>query len=88
MMFVPVWLIFFGTGTLMAVCTVAWSIKTRQFDDQDRARYLPFSGLSPEELKEKPPVRRGPGFFAIMFVMFLGLSSIVLCLALVIRHAG
>ena len=46
-MFVPFWLIFLVSGTLLAVLTIVWAIGSRQFDDQDRARYLPLAGLAP-----------------------------------------
>ena len=49
-MFLPVWLIFLGTGLAMAVLTVLWAMRTRQFDDQDRARFLPLKGADSLEL--------------------------------------
>ena len=45
-MFVPVWVIFLASGTLMAVLAIVWAIRSDQFEEQDRARYLPLAGLS------------------------------------------
>jgi nitrogen fixation-related uncharacterized protein len=86
-MFVPIWLIFFISGTVMAIFTVAWSIKTRQFDDQDRAKYLPLAGLSSDELKERSPIRTGADFVAMMTILFLGFSVMISCLVIVLRHS-
>lgn len=60
----------------MAIGTVVWSIRSQQFEDQNRARYLPLVGLTPEELADKPPVRTGVNFYAMLFIIFIGLFSI------------
>ena len=82
-MFVPFWLIFLITGQVMAVAVLFWSIRNRQFEDQDRARYLPLVGLSERELAARPPVRRGASFYAIMMIFISGMLmlgiSIYIC---------
>jgi len=72
-MFVPFWLIFLVTGLGMAVAVLFWSIRNRQFEDQDRARFLPLMGLSESELAARPPVRRGASFYAIMMIFISGM---------------
>jgi cbb3-type cytochrome oxidase maturation protein len=77
-MFVPVWLIFMSTGLLMAILTLIWSVKTRQFDDQQRARYLPLAGLSADELARQPEIRRSASLYAFGIIIFVGLLSIAM----------
>lgn len=48
-MFVAFWLFFLASGLVLAAGTVAWGIRSRQFEEQDRARYLPLSDLSAED---------------------------------------
>ena len=74
-MFVPAWLIFLASGTLMAVLTILWAIRSDQFEEQDRARYLPLVGLSAEEMSEQPPVRHGASFFGIVSIFVTGLVT-------------
>ncbi|MBM4386217.1 MAG: hypothetical protein FJ088_00670 [Deltaproteobacteria bacterium] len=75
-MFVPVWIVFFLTGLAMAAAVLYWSVKTRQFDEQERAKHLPFAGMALEELNEKPPVIFGRSFYGILAIFFCGLIII------------
>ena len=85
-MFVPLWLFFVGTGTLMAVLTLIWAVRTGQFEDQDRARHLPLVGLSAAELTA-PPARRGVVMRVAVGVMILSGALVLLStLAVVLRH--
>jgi cbb3-type cytochrome oxidase maturation protein len=84
-MFVPVWLIFMSTGLLMAVFTLVWSVKTRQFDDQQRARYLPLAGLSAEELARQPIVRRSASLYAYGLIILIGLLSVALTMHVLLK---
>lgn len=85
-MFIPIWLIFFGTGLIMAVTTLAWSVRSHQFDDQDRARFLPLAGLTPGELDDTPTTHRGVNFFAYMAIFGAGLIVFLTCLFIVATH--
>ena len=76
-MFVPTWLIFLGSGTLMALWVLVWGVKNRQFEDQDRAGYLPFGGLTPAEVSAQPPVRRGFTFYVIISLLTCGPLSVL-----------
>ena len=85
-MFVPVWLGFVVTGLVMAAVTVAWAIRTKQFDDQERARFLPLRGLSAEELERPAPrahVMNRVGMYALLT---FGLSGIGALLVLVLKN--
>jgi cbb3-type cytochrome oxidase subunit 3 len=86
-MFIPVWLTFLLTGIVMAVGVVVWAVRTRQFEESDRARYLPLGDLSAEELATQPPIRRGAGLYANLAVIVSGLIALAVTLALVIKYS-
>ncbi len=81
-MFVPLWLIFLGSGLLMAVLTVVWAIRTHQFDDQNRARFLPLTGMTEEELTQEPKRRFRAEYIGTWTMVALGLGSIAGALVL------
>jgi len=84
-MFVPLWLVYLGTGTLMAVLTLVWAMRSRQFEDQDRARFLPLAGLEAEAVR---PARRASRVerWAIVAVLACGALALLSTLAVVLRH--
>ena len=85
-MFLPVWLIFLGTGLAMAVLTVLWAMRTRQFDDQDRARFLQLKGADSLELV---PVARPMGVanrLGMWTLLGLGLISIAATILVVVGN--
>jgi len=83
--FVPAWLIFLVSGTLMAVLAILWAVRSGQFEEQDRARYLPLVGLTASEMSKQPPVRRGASFYGILLIFASGLLTLAATLALVIE---
>jgi cbb3-type cytochrome oxidase maturation protein len=85
-MFVPVWLIFLASGTLMAIVTLVWSIRNHQFDDQERARYLPLTDLSAEELASPQRVRRGANYFGLISILTLNALAIGFTLFLAVKY--
>jgi nitrogen fixation-related uncharacterized protein len=84
-MFIPLWLIFLTSGTIMAVITVVWGIRHRQFDDQERARYLPLAGLTAEEMSRQPPIRRSASFWALMAIFLTGFVVMTMTIITVVR---
>jgi cbb3-type cytochrome oxidase maturation protein len=83
-MFIPLWLTFLASGTVMAVFTLMWAIRSRQFDDQDRARYIPLQGLSAAELSAPVPPRRRAGRVGIALIVVSGGLAILATLALIL----
>jgi cbb3-type cytochrome oxidase maturation protein len=83
-MFIPLWLTFVASGTVMAVFTLMWAIRSRQFDDQDRARYIPLQGLSAAELAAPAPPRRRAGRMGIALIVVSGGLAILATLALIL----
>jgi nitrogen fixation-related uncharacterized protein len=84
-MFVTTWLTFLLTGVGMAVLVAVWAVRTRQFEESDRARFLALGDLDAAELAAHPPVRRGASFYANLAVVLSGLLVLGLTLAVVLR---
>jgi hypothetical protein len=94
-MFVPLWLIFLVSGTVMAVAAVLWAIASRQFDDQQRARFLPLVGLIASDygagdgvaerfgVEDEP--RRGAGFRVTLLIVSCGTLAIATTLISALR---
>jgi hypothetical protein len=87
-MFVPLWLFFLTTGTLMAVLALAWAWHSRQFDDQDRARYLALQGLSAAQLADVAPPRRLAGRVAVLVILLAGSLVLAATALVVLRNLG
>lgn len=83
-MFVPLWLFFLATGTLMALCTLLWATRTRQFDDQERARFLPLHDLDAPPLAA--PARGRAVRLGLGLILASGALVIGSTLILVLRH--
>ena len=61
-------LIYLICGAAFALLVIVWALGTRQFGEQDRARFLPLRDLSAEELRQ-PVERRVPPSVALIFVI-------------------
>lgn len=85
-MFVPVWLVFFASGLAMAVFTIVWAVRSRQFDDQQRARFIPLYGLSSAELSRKPERRYLAERLGMWAMVIVGASAICAGLLLTLKH--
>ena len=85
-MFVPFWLIFLATGLVMSVFTVVWAIRSRQFDDQQRARFIPLAGMTESELSSKPAKAHRAEYAAICFMLVMGISALGAGLIMALRH--
>ena len=83
-MFVPFWLIFLATGLIMAVFAVVWGIRTSQFDNQERARFIPLFGLN-ERPAENPGTHRAD-YAAMVILVSVGMSALGAGLFLALRH--
>lgn len=85
--FVPLWLVFLASGTLMALLALLWGVRSRQFDDQERARYIPLVDLTAEELAAAAPARRVANRYGLLAVLLSGALAIAAALAVVLRHS-
>jgi nitrogen fixation-related uncharacterized protein len=84
-MFIPLWLVYLFSGTIMAVLTLLWAVRGRQFEDQDRARFIPLTNLTPAEMAA--PARRAPtsARIAIFGIIVLGIGTLLWTLLVVVR---
>lgn len=85
-MFVPLWLYFLGTGTVMAVVTLVWAVRSRQFDDQERARYLPLADLPAAAFMARPVPRAMLGRVTVGVMFLSGFVALASTLVVVLRH--
>jgi nitrogen fixation-related uncharacterized protein len=81
-MFVPVWLFFLASGTLMAILVLVWAIRNHQFEDQERARYLPLNDVPAAELSKTATMKRTPTYWG--FVVILAFNAIAITTTLVV----
>jgi len=82
-MFYAAWLLLIAAGAGTSIAALFWAVKTGQFSDQTRARYLPLAdepALSPERAPRRPPAE----IYALAIVITLGLISIAGTVALTI----
>ena len=86
-MFVPVWVIFLFTGLVMAVFAVTWGIRSRQFDDQQRARFLPLVGMDRGEIDTGAAASSHRAERAAVWILVaIGVAAMLSALVLTIRH--
>lgn len=85
-MFVPLWVLFLTFGTLVAITALVWGIRNHQFEDQERARYLPLGDLSPEDIAAQPPARASATLFGVLAIFATVAFIMALTVAAVLRH--
>jgi nitrogen fixation-related uncharacterized protein len=84
-MFYLSWIVLTGTGVLVSIGVFIWALRSGQFADQGRARYLPLCGTDP--LSPAAPSRKLPhaATYALLFAIGIGmmamLSPLILTLA-------
>ncbi len=70
-------LIYLLVGGVFAVSVLVWALSSRQFDEQDRARFLPLRDLCPQELAEPPERKITPSVAMIFVILVCGLTPVV-----------
>jgi len=80
--FVPLWAIFLVSGLLMAVITVVWAIRTRQFEEQKRARFIPLHGMTEADFEARPARTHKAEITAVYALLVVGAAAIGACLLL------
>lgn len=63
-------IVYLVAGISFAMFVLIWALKSRQFQEQDRAKWLPLRDLSEEEL-ERPPNKRITPSVAMIFVILI-----------------
>jgi hypothetical protein len=82
--FVPLWAIFLVSGLTMAVLTVIWAIRSRQFEEQGRARFIPLAGMSDQELQARPVRTHRAEILGVWALVVVGATAIGACLLLTV----
>lgn len=85
--FVPLWLVFLASGTMMALLALLWGVRARQFEDQERARFIPLADLTAEELAAEVPAHRAAGRYGLLAILLGGALTIAAALVVVLRHS-
>ena len=86
-MFIPVWIIFLFTGLVMAIFAVTWGIRARQFDDQQRARFLPLVGMDGAEPAPSSKTHKHRADFIALYVLLaVGFCALLSGLITALRH--
>lgn len=82
-MFYAAWLTLIAAGVGASIAALFWALKTGQFSDQGRARYLPLT----DEIVASPAkdARRLPSeVYALSIIIIIGLLSIASTITLTI----
>ena len=83
-MFINLWILFGSFGIIFSILLFIWAVKKGQFEDQERARFLPLKDIDDDDKLKKP--RRGFSetmLFMIIAVLGLAMISIMIVLSFV-----
>jgi nitrogen fixation-related uncharacterized protein len=64
-------------GVSIAVFAIVWALSSRQFQEQERARFLPFRDLDGAELEHRPSLRITPSVALVFVILVAGLGAVV-----------
>jgi cbb3-type cytochrome oxidase maturation protein len=79
------WIFLVVSGVGASLLVFFWGLKTGQFSDQGRARYLPLSGEAPGAPLENPG-KLSAEVFALLFVLGLGAAGMLAAVVLTLAH--
>ena len=84
-MFYIEWIFLVVSGLAVSFLVFFWGMKTGQFSDQGRARYLPLTGeMSTSPLKN--PGKLSTEVYVLLFVIGLGLTAMLAAIILTLVH--
>jgi cbb3-type cytochrome oxidase maturation protein len=61
-------------GAAFALFVLVWALRSRQFQEQERAKWLPLRDLEDDEVDRPPPKRVTPSVFMIFVILVAGLG--------------
>jgi cbb3-type cytochrome oxidase maturation protein len=70
-------IIYLFSGLCFCLFVIIWAVRSHQFQDQDRAKWLPLRDLSDEELNRAPAKRITPSVGMIFVVLLSGVGVLV-----------
>ena len=74
-MFYLSWIVLTGTGILVSIAVFLWALRSGQFVDQGRARYLPLCETDSLSSASKSPKLSGAAY---VFLLILGVGVIAM----------
>jgi cbb3-type cytochrome oxidase maturation protein len=79
------WIILTATGISVSIAAFIWALRTGQFSDQSRARYLPLRGemLKPSATRAS---RLSIEVYVLLFVLGAGVVSMIFTVALTLSR--
>jgi cbb3-type cytochrome oxidase maturation protein len=80
-MFLLSWVLLIAAGLLISLGVFFWALRTGQFSDQERARYLPLGDGFPLPAVENP-ARLSREVYALLFAGGLGLLAMIAAVVL------
>ena len=79
------WILLVSISVWTALIAFIWAVRTGQFSDQKRARFLPL--IDQANLADpREPVKMGRGAYALLFILILGAMGMVSVIGLSILH--
>jgi cbb3-type cytochrome oxidase maturation protein len=75
-MFYLSWIVLTGTGILASIGVFLWALRSGQFADQGRARYLPLCETDSLSSVSKSPKLPGAAY-ALLFIVGVGVIAIL-----------
>jgi cbb3-type cytochrome oxidase maturation protein len=85
-MFYVGWILFTATGIIASIAIFIWAIRSGQFADQGRARYLALED-EPSALGDAPKSTRSMEAYALLGVIGVVLMSMGIAIFMVISNA-
>ncbi len=90
-MFLQFWILFMIVGLTISMWVFYWAVRKGQFEEQDRAKYLPL--LHPPQTNNTTDVLKGeqkfvwsPELISLLIAMFLALTAIARMLYIVFTN--
>ncbi|MFZ2448193.1 MAG: cbb3-type cytochrome oxidase assembly protein CcoS [Syntrophobacteraceae bacterium] len=81
------WLFLVGISLAVSLAAFLWGLRSGQFSDQDRARFLPLgSDLLEEPAVAAPARRRRAQSAGLLFIVLMCLAAFVAALALGLHY--
>ncbi len=84
-MFYVEWIFLVISGLGVSLLVFFWGMKTGQFADQARARYLPLTGETPLS-PLKNPAKLSTEVYVLLFVVGLGIAAMLAAILLTLIH--
>ncbi|NIQ38979.1 MAG: cbb3-type cytochrome oxidase assembly protein CcoS [Proteobacteria bacterium] len=86
-MFYLGWIALTAVGILLSIAVFLWALKSGQFSDQKRARYLPLRDQFPLPRSENPS-RTTSEMYALVFIILIGFAAMATTVVLTVVNSG